>query len=106
MTKAVRMAALEAAILMSTSAVAQPLPDAKTATPAAIAAALLDEAQDQKAREALARDASPRATPVVQALLVGMPDRRRGRGVSAHPVDLAGGRRRGPRARRGGAQER
>jgi hypothetical protein len=52
-----------------------PLPDAKTATPQAIAAALLDEATDQKARETLARDASPRAMAIVQALLVGLPDR-------------------------------
>lgn len=51
------------------------LPDAKSATPQAIAAALLDEAQDQKAREGLARDAAPRAMPIVQALLVGLPDR-------------------------------
>ncbi|WP_157898952.1 hypothetical protein [Luteitalea pratensis] len=51
------------------------LPDAKLATPAVIAAALLDETRDQKAREALAREASPRATPVVHALLAGMPDR-------------------------------
>ena len=59
---------------MGTSALAQ-LPDAKTATPTAIAAALLDDARDQKARETLAREASPRATPIVQALLVGLPDR-------------------------------
>ena len=62
-----------AAISLSTSAFAQPLPDAKTATPAAIAAALLDDTREQKAREPLARDASPRAAEIVQALLVGMP---------------------------------
>ena len=60
-------------LVMSVPVLAQ-LPDAKLATPAAIAAALLDDTRDQKAREALARDASPRATAVVQALLAGMPD--------------------------------
>jgi hypothetical protein len=50
------------------------LPDARTAAPAAIAAALLDAAQDHKTREALAREASPRAAAIVQALLAGMPD--------------------------------
>ena len=51
-----------------------PLPDARTAAPALIAAALLDETRDQKAREALASGASSRATSVVQALLTGMAD--------------------------------
>jgi hypothetical protein len=50
-----------------------PLPDAK-ATPETIAAALLDESRDQKAREALARDASPRAMPVVHAVIAGLSD--------------------------------
>jgi hypothetical protein len=50
------------------------LPDARTATPQAIAAALLDDAHDQKARETLARDASTRATAIVQALVAGLPD--------------------------------
>ena len=59
---------------LATPALAQ-LPDAKAATPQAIAAALLDEARDQKARETLAREASSRAASVVQALLVGLPDR-------------------------------
>ena len=65
-----------AALTMAGIAFAQsPLPDPSTAAPAAIATALLDEKQDQKAREALAREASPRATPVVRASLAGMPDR-------------------------------
>jgi hypothetical protein len=51
------------------------LPDPSTATPQAIAAALLDASQDQKARETLARDAAPRAAQVVQALVTGLPDR-------------------------------
>ena len=50
------------------------LPDARTAPPRAIATALLDGSQDQKAREALARDASPRATDVVRALVDGLPE--------------------------------
>lgn len=58
-----------------TSAAAQAtLPDAKTATPQVLAAALLDDAQDQKARETLAHDASPRAAAIVQALVAGLPD--------------------------------
>jgi PAS domain-containing protein len=58
-----------------TSARAQAtLPDAKVATPQAIAAALLDDAHDQKAREQLARDAAPRASAIVQALVTGLPD--------------------------------
>jgi hypothetical protein len=62
-------------LAMATPAIAQtPLPDAKTSTPQTIAAALLDETQDQKARETLARDAAPRAAAVVQALVVGLPD--------------------------------
>lgn len=50
------------------------LPDARSASPQAIAAALLDDAHPQPARETLARDASPRAASIVQALLVGLPD--------------------------------
>lgn len=50
------------------------LPDARTASPQAIAAALLDDAHPQPARETLARDASPRAASIVQALVVGLPD--------------------------------
>lgn len=56
------------------AAAQQAMPDAKTASPQVIAATLLDDARDQKARETLARDASPRATEVVKALLVGLPD--------------------------------
>lgn len=65
-----------ATLLLSSSVGAQPaaLPDAKAATPDAIAAALLDQRHDQKAREALARDAAPRAVDVVKALVAGMPD--------------------------------
>jgi hypothetical protein len=62
-------------LLMATVAAQAPLPDAKTATPQVIAAALLDDTQDQKAREALARDAAPRAAEVVTALVAGLPDR-------------------------------
>ena len=50
------------------------LPNATSATPQAIATALLDDSHDQKAREVLARDASPRANAIVQALVVGLPD--------------------------------
>ena len=50
------------------------MPDATSATPEAIAAALLDDTRDQKAREALARDAAPRANAIVQALVVGLPE--------------------------------
>ena len=50
-----------------------PLPDAKTATPPAIAAALLDDARNQQAREALARDVAARAPEVVAALVSGLP---------------------------------
>ncbi len=60
---------------LTSSAYAQPpLPDAKTATPQTIATALLDDTQDQKARETLAREVATRATAVVQALVVGLPD--------------------------------
>lgn len=51
-----------------------PLPDARTATPQAIAAALLEEAHAQPAREVLAREAAPRATEVVRALVAGLPE--------------------------------
>ncbi len=50
------------------------LPDAATATPAAIASALLDDTRDRQARDVLARDAAPRASAVVQALVAGLPD--------------------------------
>lgn len=64
------------ATLMAWPAYSQsPLPDARTASPTAIAAALLDDAVDQKAREVLAREASPRANAIVQALVVGLPER-------------------------------
>jgi hypothetical protein len=43
------------------------------APPTAIAAALLDDSRDQKAREQLARDAAPRAASVVLALVDGLP---------------------------------
>ena len=77
-------------LIVAASALAQPpLPDAKTATPAVIAAALLDDRQDQKAREGLAREAAPRASAVVQALVAGTARQRRDRRVPAHPVDLA-----------------
>lgn len=67
-------AAALVALLVAGPALAQPpLPDANTATPAAIAAALLDAAQDQKARETLAAAASARAAAVVQALVADMP---------------------------------
>jgi len=59
-------------LVMAGPALAQ-LPDATTATPQAIAAALLDESQDQKARETLAASAAPRAAEVVQALVAGLP---------------------------------
>ncbi len=49
------------------------LPDASTAPPQQIAAALLDASIDQKARETLARDASARAAVVVEALVAGLP---------------------------------
>ncbi len=63
-------------LLMPPGAFAQPaaLPDAKTAAPSAIAAALLDDRLDQKAREVLAREAAPRAVDVVTALVEGLPD--------------------------------
>jgi hypothetical protein len=62
------------ALLLVPSAMAQPtLPDAKSAAPQAIAAALLDGSRDQKARETLARDAAPRATEIVTALVAGLP---------------------------------
>ncbi len=51
------------------------LPDPTTAAPQAIAAALLDEGQDQKARETLAASAAPRAAEVVQALVAGLPEK-------------------------------
>lgn len=70
-----RIGGVVLALLTAPYAMAQPaLPDAKSATPAAIAAALLDVSRDQKAREALAQDASPRAADVVQALVAGLPD--------------------------------
>jgi len=49
------------------------LPEARTATPEAIAAALLDATRDQKQREELARAAAPRAAAVVTALVDGLP---------------------------------
>lgn len=49
------------------------LPDPATAAPEAIAAALLDAKHDQKAREALAREAAPRAVDVVKALVARLP---------------------------------
>jgi putative heme-binding domain-containing protein len=57
-----------------TSATAAQPAAAATSAPSAIAAALLDDGGDQKAREALARDAAPRAVEVVQALVDGLPD--------------------------------
>lgn len=51
-----------------------PMPDAATATPQAIAAALLDDRGNQQAREALARDVAPRAPEVVAALVAGLPE--------------------------------
>jgi hypothetical protein len=42
--------------------------------PAEIARALLDDSRDQKAREALARDAADQAVPIVKALVAGLPD--------------------------------
>jgi hypothetical protein len=42
--------------------------------PETIAAALLDDRQDRKLREALARDVAPRAVDVVKALAAGLPD--------------------------------
>lgn len=44
------------------------------ASPEAIAAALLDDRGDQKAREQLAREVAPRAADVVRALVAGLPD--------------------------------
>ena len=62
-------------VSLAATAAAQPaLPDARTAAPEAIAAVLLDGSHDQKAREALARDAAARATAVVRALVAGLPD--------------------------------
>lgn len=64
------------ALAITAPAFAQaPLPDARTASPSAIAAALLDASRDQPARDALARDAAARAADVVQALVAGLPDR-------------------------------
>ncbi len=68
------LVALVACALVATARAQPPMPDATTAPPQAIAAALLDDTRDQKAREVLAREAAPRATAVVQALLVGLPD--------------------------------
>jgi hypothetical protein len=50
------------------------LPDARTALPETIAAALLDDRHDRKLRDALAREAAPRAVDVVKALAAGLPD--------------------------------
>lgn len=61
-------------VIASVAHAQTPLPDAVTATPQAIAAALLDDASDQQARESLARAVSPRATAVVQALVAGLAD--------------------------------
>lgn len=70
-----RLVALVTVLLVAPVLTAQsPSPDAKTATPQAIAAALLDDAQSQAGREALARDAAPRAAEVVTALVSGLPD--------------------------------
>lgn len=69
-----------AALLPYASVGAQPappppvLPHATTASPESIATALLDARQDQKAREAIAREAAPRAADVVNALVAGLPD--------------------------------
>ena len=68
-----RICVVVLSLLSARSAMAQTLPDAKSATPQAIAAALLDDARDQKARETLARDAAPRATEIVTALVSGLP---------------------------------
>ena len=57
----------------SVAAQSPAVPDAKTGAPQAIAAALLDASIDQKARETLAHEASPRATAVVEALVAGLP---------------------------------
>lgn len=51
-----------------------PMPDAATATPQAIAAALLDDGRPQQAREALARETARRAPEVVAALVSGLPE--------------------------------
>ncbi|BCS32225.1 hypothetical protein TBR22_A14350 [Luteitalea sp. TBR-22] len=67
---------LAATVVLAASVLAQaPLPDGKVAPPEAVAAALLDDTRDQKAREGLARDAAPRAADVVTALVAGLPDR-------------------------------
>ena len=50
------------------------LPDATTSPTTVIAATLLDSQQDQKSREALARESAPRAVDVVTALVAGLPD--------------------------------
>jgi hypothetical protein len=69
-----RLGIVVLSLLSARSAVAQStLPDAKRATPQAIAGALLDGSADEKAREALARDAAPRATEIVTALVAGLP---------------------------------
>lgn len=76
-TSAARVCALALAALLGSSWVcAQPsaLPNATTATPEVIAAALLDARHDQKSREALARESAPRAVDVVTALIAGLPD--------------------------------
>lgn len=69
-------ALLVGACLVPVPVLAQPsdLPDARVASPADVAAALLDERHPQKAREELARDAASRAAVVVQALVAGLPD--------------------------------
>ena len=69
--------ALVGSVVLASAAHAQearPLPDARTGTPARIAAVLLDESADVAAREALARDVAPRAADVVTALVAGLPD--------------------------------
>jgi hypothetical protein len=70
------MVAGAAVLLLSSVLVAQehPLPDPQTAAPEAIAAALLDDRHDQKARQTLATAAAPRAVDVVKALVAGLPD--------------------------------
>ena len=62
-------------LVLTTPSIAVAQVPTASAAPQAIAAALLDDTQDQQARETLARDAAPRAAAVVDALLVGLPER-------------------------------
>lgn len=68
-----RAMALSLLLATSTLHAQAPLPDARTATPQAIAAALLDAGHEQKARDTLAREVAPRAPEVVAALVNGLP---------------------------------